>query len=132
MSLNVNSYIPSLVSTYDEVLINANRYIDELQRDEYLVSLMSQVQHWYYIRVKDGYVFAPSKFIGYVNNTGELYSKYNGNGMDGRETEKVLKKWFKVVEKDTDLEEELMGNLQSFVDFYDKKLNKRACIHILK
>lgn len=131
-SCNVISDMPPLVNTYDEVAINAERYIYDLHKDEYLVSVMSNVQHWYYVKIKEGYVFAPSKFIGYVNNTGELYSKYTGNGMDGRETEKVLKQWFKKVEEGSDLEENLMRSLKGFVDFYDKKLNKRACIHILK
>lgn len=124
--------MPLLVNAYEEVVASARRYILELSNDEYLIRVIPNVQHWYYIKIEDKYVFAPSKFIGYLNNTGQLYYEYTGNGMDGRETERVLRNWFKPVEQGSKLEEELMGKLEEFTRVYDKKVNKRAIIHVLK
>lgn len=121
---------PELVNDYQQVVKNAERYVLDLEKDERLVKKLSQVQHWYYIKSDIGYVFAPSKFIGYQNNNVDYYERFAKRGMTGSDTEKRLLKWFVVVEKNSKLEILLRDKLIKFVGFYDKKLHKNACIHI--
>lgn len=128
----INNKMPNVVKELGEVLDNVQQYQKDLAIDSYLQKILSNVQHWYAIEVDGDYVFAPSKFIGYTNNNHTLYYYYTRQGMDGTETEKVLNTWFKKLEKDCDLDVVLRNKLIDFVDGYDKKLNKRACIHVLK
>ena len=124
--------VPKLVDEYQQVVENANQYILDLETDERLVKKLSNVQHWYYITGNKGRIFAPSKFIGYQNNNVDYYEKYTVIAMTGVDTERVLKQWFKKVEKNSECENQLMNQLVEFLESYDKKPNKRACIHIQK
>lgn len=130
MDLNYG-IVPQLVEEYQQVVRNANQYTIDLDKDERLIDKLSTVQHWYYIKGDKGYLFAPSKFIGYQNNHVDYYEKFAKRGMTGSETEPRLKRWFKVVEPETPLEYDLKKELIDFIESYGKKLRSNAKIHIL-
>ena len=118
----------SSVTDYVDVLKNAKQYQADIKNDERLIKKLSHVQHWYYF--EEGQFFASSKFIGYKDNHADLYEEYANKGMSGTETEPILKKWFIKLEHESELEEQLLKELESFLNQYDKKPNKRVCIHV--
>ena len=118
----------SSVTDYVDVLKNAKQYQADIKNDERLIKKLSHVQHWYYF--EEGQFFASSKFIGYKDNHADLYEEYANKGMSGTETEPILKKWFIKLERESQLEEQLIKELESFLNQYDKKPNKRVCIHV--
>ena len=81
----------ALVTTRDQAIKNINRYQVALVDDGHgarLRGLMSRVHIWYAART-DGrnWLFAPSKFVGYANNSADTYV-LNMNARDGRKTER--------------------------------------------
>lgn len=112
-----------LVDSISEVKNNVKHFNEDLEINEELVSKLSSFRHWYYIEELD--LFGPSKFIGYKNNNWYEYSKGTNidNGyMDGRETQEVLKVFFKEVEGGKF--ESLYNKLKIFIQTYDKDPNK--------
>ena len=56
------------------------------------------------IEIIDGVLeFAPSKFVGYKNNTKEIHEKLHNNGRDGRNTDSMMLQFYRMVDKDEDL-----------------------------
>lgn len=93
-----------LVSNPEQVIENIMRYqvaLDDEERGEKLRGLMSRVHAWYAVR-PDGerWLFAPSKFVGYVDNTAAAYFLERGS-RDGRKTEDILQQWFHSIEPGT-------------------------------
>ena len=124
-----NEYL-DLVETYEDVVKNAKVFCDNVNDCEELRSKLSNFQHWYYIEEIDK--FAPSKFIGYQDNTVEdyIFGTSSQGYMDGRETEKQLNKWFKQTPEEVKnyYYHKLLGDLS----WNSKEPNKRACVHIKK
>ena len=98
--------MPALVESPAQAIENIRRYQTELRpevrKSRELIRRMTAVRGWYAIEADDGtWLFAPSKFIGYVGLTAETYVKMNARGyepaadrLDGRNTEPVLQQWF--------------------------------------
>ena len=124
-----------LVNELAQVLENIRRYQTELDKGSdsarELVGLMKRTSHWYAVEPDaDGqWLFAPSKFIGYVNNNAEDYSQ--STGRDGRDTEDRLKRWFDVAPPEVDAE--LRPALLRFHEKHEHSSPKKgAKIHVLK
>ena len=115
-----------LVSTYEDVVKNAKIFCEQLKDEEDLRRKLSFFRHWYYFEEIDQ--FAPSKFIGYQNITVVEYNL--GNNLDGRETEKQLRKWFKKIPVEE--YEQYNEKLEDYLFYFDKKPNKSICLHIKK
>ena len=94
----------ALVGSQDQAIGNILRYqaaLEDGQRGARLRKLMSRVHAWYATRPDGGrWLFAPSKFVGYADNTAESYLRELGV-MDGRKTEPILRQWFHVVQPGT-------------------------------
>lgn len=123
-----------LIDNLDQAVKNIRRYQIEMKAGsksaKELIRRMRLVRHWYAIESNGEWMFAPSKFIGYANNTADDYLNGNSRGRDGRETEKTLTQWFEIVPEDQDIE--LRCNLRKFLKGYGHSgENKRAAIHIL-
>ena len=108
----------ALVTTRDQAIKNINRYQVALVDDGHgarLRGLMSRVHIWYAART-DGrnWLFAPSKFVGYANNSADTYV-LNMNARDGRKTERVLQPWFHVAVPGTRQADALAQALQEFL-----------------
>lgn len=121
--------IKTTISSYAEALENAMHFQEYLKQDETLQHKLSQYTHWYYFEKKG--IFAPSKFIGYKNNTYHSESAHDG---DGRETEKALAPFFRKViaapHQPDIYVNDLYSRLTSLLQKYNKRLKKSAVIHI--
>lgn len=124
-----------LVTTVDQAFDNIRRFQHELSTSPKLRSRLSYVQSWYAIRDSDdGWIFAPSKFIGYKNNTAKKYINFTSPPFeyDGRETERALEDWFETVDSQTRLGRELHQALEKFLAVVGKKPGSRARVNLSK
>ena len=90
-----------LVASPDQAIENILRYqvaLEDEQRGVKLRGLMSRVHAWYAARpAGEQWLFAPSKFVGYVDNTAAAYFLERGS-RDGRKTEDILQQWLHPIE----------------------------------
>ena len=107
-----------LVTNPDHAIRNILRYQAEVEDERFgvkLIKLMSFVHAWYATRTVGGqWLFAPSKFIGYADNTAEAYFRER-HARDGRITEPVLQQWFHVVEPGSSRADALDRALRDFL-----------------
>lgn len=83
----------SLVNSIEEVKENMKKFELDLKIQTELTKDLPKFQQWYYIH-SDGLI-APSKFIGYKNMDGILYTDKTAIAWaDGRDTEHRLSQWF--------------------------------------
>ena len=109
-----------IVRSPDQVAENIRRYQQSLAKSPDLVARMSRHPAWYAVRGEDGqWLFGPSKFIGYEGITAKEYLAGYDRG-DGRETERVLKEWFRVVDLDSALGREIEAQFRDFFSRYAK------------
>lgn len=116
------------VSSYDEIVENVRQFNADLSRGEPGITSLSQFRHWYYIPELDA--FGPSKFVGYKNMRATLYNF--GHGKDGRDTEKVLLRWFLKLPSDSRVCKRLMSKLASLLAAHGKSVRKGASVHVPK
>lgn len=120
---NPESSIAGITRFYDTIEANPNHPI---------VDKLTRFRAWYATKKPDGrWIFGPSKFIGYKDITPDEYVAHKGQGMDGRQTENALQKWFQEV-PDGDLYDELEDALHDFLARFDKRPSNAHRISILK
>lgn len=109
-------------SNYRIATKNILRFADEVRSCPGLADRLASFRAWYAIHDKHGrWHFGPSKFIGYAGLDGTEYlSLTNARKLDGRLTEERLQAFFRTVEEDTALYEELDAALCEFLDEFDK------------
>ncbi len=130
----IDGPIDKLVDDLDQAIKNIWRYQTELDGDSEfareLTRRMTFVRHWYAVESDEGWLFAPSKFIGYEGNTARFYVERARRGRDGRVTEKTLKRLLETARPDVD--DELRSDLQRFFEEHGhSNPNKKAKIHVL-
>ena len=129
METKEGELVLDLVDSYTGVVENAKEFHNNI--DEDLIRKLSLFRHWYYIEEIDA--FAPSKFIGYKDVTVVDYkigTKLGQGYMDGRDTVKQLKQWFKLVnDEEFDF---YCEKLEDFLFQYDKKPNKKLQLYYKK
>ena len=104
-----------LVGSLNEAIENIHRYPAELREEPRLSDRMKQVHAWYAVRANDGtWIFAPSKFVGYANNTARDHLSRH-EARDGGRTETVLRNWFETVAPETRRGKELDLALREFL-----------------
>ncbi len=116
-----------IVSSSDQVIDNIRRYQEELTHSDGLQKIISMHRGWYAVREESGqWRFAPSKFVGYKNNTAEHYLQFYNtkDGMDGRESEPTLKRWFEEIESGHPLYSQLQSAFAKFAAGFGKSPNK--------
>ena len=110
-----------LVTDRDQAIANILRYraeLDSARRGADLRKLMSRVHAWYAARPDGGqWHFAPSKFVGYSNNSAETYFREK-QVRDGRQTERILRRWFHTIDPGTHQADLLNRELRSFLSDY--------------
>jgi len=97
-----------------------------------IIDKLPRFRAWY--ATKDSnkrWIFGPSKFIGHMGMTVDEYAASKGYGMNGRQTETALRKWFQEV-TDSNLKDELEDALHDFLAKFDKRPNNGHRISILK
>ena len=123
-----------LVGSPEQAAENIARYQTEIEDAGFGMELkrrMKRVNAWYAIRSDLGsWLFAPSKYVGYSQNTAAAYLSESGE-RDGRKTERVLSDWFHVVSADSRQGSELTAALQRFMEAHGHsgpKRNARICV----
>jgi hypothetical protein len=132
-----------LVSSVSQVMDNLRRYNDNVQA---VADLMPYARSWYALRTKSGWLFGPSKYIGYDGMTPQKYlgSEYSTQRhgrissddanivLDGRITEGVLRRWSDLVEEGHPEYARLHTALNELCARHGKKPNSLARISIIK
>lgn len=113
----------SLVSSIEEIKNNMQQFNADLHKYDKLKKDLPRFQQWYYIH-EDGLI-APSKFIGYKNMNGILYTDKNAIAWtDGRDTEHRLSRWFVPYEN---------TNLENYIrEYFGTSLRKTIKIKVLE
>lgn len=115
-----------LVTELDEVVDNVRQFNADLTDGIYIVGKLSEFKHWYYVSELD--MFGPSEYVGYKSMTSREYSVYN----DGRDTEKALREWFRILDAGDDQHTSLSVKLIDLHYVNGKNIRKNAKIHVLK
>lgn len=134
---------PKLIRSIEEAInniINFNKLLDAYDANDdrsamaYIVNNLASFRAWYCIwsEADERYLFAPSKYIGYLNLTPEIYDELRSTYLDGRKTEKVLSKWFEPLTEYDDLYEELTDELEQVFATHDKIINSKFRLNIIK
>jgi hypothetical protein len=118
-----------LITSREQLVENIRRYAGSA--DE-LAGLMAYGHAWYAWRTEGGWLFAPSKFIGYEGMDAETYRRRNNKGLDGRVTEKVLRQWADPIGQGHPQYDELHAALASLLTHQGKTPNTLARISIVR
>lgn len=117
-----------LATTLDQVQNNLRSFdMDEPS----LLGILAYVRRWYAVETQAGWVFGPSKFIGYADMDAKTYFAKHGQ-LDGRVTEKTLEAWFVELNSQDGLAAKLASDLRDLLARRGKSLNSKARIHVLK
>lgn len=119
-----------VVTSFDEATNNIHTYMESVSQHPELAARIKQHPAWYGIRDQSGgWLFGPSKFIGYREAGAENYLS-NYERKDGKETEPVLSAWFEQVDAGTALGRELRDAFIRFADAFGKSPNARWRISV--
>ena len=120
-----------LVSSSKHVALNVQRFADEIAASSEMQSRLGWVHIWYALRRPDGaWAFAPSKFVGYRDNSIKNYLQ-TYRKRDGGETERVLEALSAAVEAGSRLDRELTGALADFLDRWGAKPRRSSQIRLV-
>lgn len=118
-----------IVSTESQVNDNIRRFPSELKRSRALRDRLAYARAWYAVPGQGGdWMFGPSKFVGYQGMTAEEY--LNDEPLNGRRTESQLSQWFKIVDVNDDIYQELSTQLVAFLERFGKVPSKSMRINI--
>lgn len=121
-----------LISSSGEVASNVRRFVEEISKSHGLQSKLGHVHAWYAVPLAGGdWMFGPSKFVGYVDNTAKDYLKTFKTNADGRETERVLKGVSVEVDLTSALGRDLARRLEQFVGQWHRRPRKGTRISIV-
>lgn len=109
----------TFVSTPQEAFESVKRFQAEVDKSADLQQRLPFARAWYAIRTDDGWIFGPSKFIGYRDLTADEYVQ-DSQELDGRKTERQLAQWFVQVSPSDALYQELSHALSEFLSSYGK------------
>src|SRR5260221_5629946 len=96
MNITENTMSKPIVSI-DQMTANIQRYNEGLAT---VAERMPYARAWYALRTGKGWLFGPSKFIGYQDLSTKTYIERDKEKMplDGRVTESILQRWADLVE----------------------------------
>ncbi len=118
------------VSQAGHVAENIRRFVRELPSSSKLQLRLSRMRAWYALEGETGnWIFGPSKFVGYRDNTIERYLEAPERPLNGGQTEGALQRLFPhPVDPDSRLGNELAEALQAFLGRWGKAVRKDARI----
>ena len=119
-----------LVSSHEQVAANIERFTKEIADSPDMQSRLGMVHNWYALkRSGGGWLFGPSKFVGYSDNTIKKYLENYQSEADGGETERALGPLS--LAADRRLERELALALEEFLDRWGKKPRRGSRVRIV-
>jgi hypothetical protein len=122
------AFTATLVTSSNQLEARIREYQGDLEE---LAERMPYNRAWYAVRQGEGWMFGPSKFVGYDEMTAKEYLEREKGILDGRVTEKVLQQWSELVEEGHPQYEELNSALGAFCARYGKKPNSLARVSIV-
>ena len=121
-----------LVSEPAHVIRNIRRFAAELPRSPGLQATLGYVHAWYAMQDDSGqWIFAPSKFIGYRDNTAKRYLETDRKSAHGGRTEQVLRTMFEEVNLESRQGRTLMERLAACLGEYGYSPRRRVRISIV-
>jgi uncharacterized protein (DUF433 family) len=121
-----------LISDPAQAAANVRKFAEELPTSPELQATLAYVQSWYALRLDSGsWIFGPSKFIAYPDNTAERFVKTFRKVPDGGRPEKALAQWFSPIDLDSRLGTELMDALTAFLAQSDRTPRRRVRISVV-
>lgn len=97
-----------------------------------MTAVMPFCRAWYAVRTSKGWLFGPTKFVGYDALNAQEYLAREKGTLDGRITEGILQKWSELIEQGHPQFEELHAALSEFCARFGKKPNSLARISIVR
>lgn len=118
------------VVSKDQMVANIHAYNQNLERTK---DRMPYVRAWYALPTTKGWLFGPSKFIGYQKMTPKEYIERADMELDGRATESILQQWAEPISKHYDSRYgELWVALNELCGRLGKKPNSLARISVVE
>lgn len=122
----------SLVTKPAQVAANIRRFAEELPNSPGLQATLGYVHAWYALSTENaGWLFAPSKFVGYRDNTAKRYVETYRKVPDGGRPEQVLGAMFAPVDPDSSLGRAVMEELIDHLAEYGRTPRRRVRISIV-
>ena len=119
------------VATVYEAADSIQRYQEKIYQSEQLQERMPYARVWYALPSQSGWIFAPSKWTGYLNlSEGQYLDKETP--MDGRKTEARLAQWFNLVADTDPQHENLRAGLRKFLGQFGREPSKVARVSLPK
>lgn len=126
---------PQIVTTATEAIESLHQYhgtvTGSASKAQILIEVMPHIRAWYALEHGGEWIFGPSKFIGYHGMTVEEYKDKDALWLDGRETERVLRKLARPPSSSRQ-EKELRAALHSFLARFGKRPSTLARILVLE
>ena len=121
-----------LVSRPSEVVKNIHRFAGELAGSPGLQATLSYIHAWYALELDDGrWIFAPSKFVAYRNNTAKLYLGTFRKLPDGGRPEAMLRSMFQETNLESGQGRMLMDALIEYLGEYSRAPRRRVRISVV-
>lgn len=118
------------IVSIDQMITNIHAYNRNLESTK---DRMPYVRAWYALPKAKGWLFGPSKFIGYQNLSPKEYIERADLDLDGRATESILQQWADPVGKHYDPRYgELWVALSELCARFGKKPNSLARISVVR
>lgn len=114
-----------LAATVSDVVANIRTYQKDVREHDGLRKRIAKTIWWYAAKNGDDWVFAPSKFVGYVGMTGQGYLENSAHLMDGRDTERAIKDLFIEVTPGAPTFDALIPALGAFLSALDATVGRR-------
>jgi hypothetical protein len=118
----------TLISSVSTLKARIREYQEQAQR---MQTRMSHTRAWYALKTNKGWIFGPSKFVGYEDMDAKQYLEQERGTLDGRITEGVLQRWADLIEEGRPEYAELHHALNEFCARFGKKPSKLARISLV-
>jgi uncharacterized protein (DUF433 family) len=122
-----------LARSAEDAVANIRAFQAEVSRHPELAKRLGFAHAWYATRDAGKWVFGPSKFIGYRDNSAKRYLKLSGalGPADGRRTERLLGEWFQEIDPGTPLGRDLAAALREFLARWGRSPRSPVRISVL-
>ena len=124
-----------LVKNTAEVVVNIQRFNEDINGSEYLIRQLSSFTDWYYDSLTNQ--FGPKKFVGFKNMTAEKYeglkktpSTNSRGNFDSSLTAEILEMLSKHI--DEDIKEKIFNELKIFLGNFDAHPRRNARVHLIR
>lgn len=121
--------MPVIIANPEQAAQGIRDFNHTLAGSPELQARLPYARAWYVLTAEGSKpLFGPSKYIGYRNMDADLYLE--GNGLDGRETERILANWYEVIDDDHPMYAKLFDELTIFLGRYGKSPSRAVRLNV--